>query len=74
MCGSHLEVAHSVSAYIPLGRTGHLAAPNCSRPGETGWQGVCWVGGREEEILMDSKPSAGSACFSSVPKIKQAGL
>ena len=74
MCGPHLEVAHSVSAYIPLGRTGHLAAPNCSRPGETGWQGICRVGGREEEILMDSKPSAGKRMLSCVPKIKQAGL
>lgn len=34
--------------------------PDCYRPGEMGWWAFVWVGGQEEESLVDSKLPATS--------------
>ena len=44
----------TASADIPLERMGHVAAPDCRRPGEMGRWAFVWVGGQEE----DGKPPA----------------
>lgn len=56
--GPRLEVGHSMSVDIPLERMGHVAAPDCHRPGEMGWWAFVWVEGQEEESLVDGKPPA----------------